>query len=82
MHEGFDCDEVHLELKNLVEDYGPIGLTLTPSGPFASKSIAMPSDLYEEAKIAWEVLKVQHILNKNAWSLIASCLFPNIHCSE
>jgi hypothetical protein len=35
----------------------------------ACKSIAMPSDLYEEAKIAWEVLKAQHILNKNAWVL-------------
>ncbi len=48
MHEGFDWDEVHLELKNLVEDYGPIGLTLTPSGPFASKSIVTPSKLDEE----------------------------------
>jgi hypothetical protein len=68
MHEGFDCDEIHSELRNLVEDLGPIvGLISTPSGPYASKSIAMPNDLYEEAKIAWEVLKAQHILNKNAW---------------
>jgi hypothetical protein len=45
MHEGFDCDETHLELRNLVEDFGPIvGLILMPSGPSASKSIAMPDD--------------------------------------
>jgi len=64
-------------LKNLVQDSRPIvGSILTPSGPSASKSIVMPSDLYEEAKIAWEVLKVQHILNKNAWVLHHMLFFP------
>jgi hypothetical protein len=58
MHEGFDCDDAHLESRNLVEDAWPlIGLILMPSGPFASKGIAMPSDLDEEVQIAWEVYK-------------------------
>jgi hypothetical protein len=35
MHEGFDYDDVHTELKNLVEDFGlVIGLISTPSGRF------------------------------------------------
>jgi hypothetical protein len=35
MHEGFDCDDVHLELGNLVEDFGlVVGSISTPSGPF------------------------------------------------
>jgi hypothetical protein len=67
VHEGFDCDDVHLESRNLVKDYGPlVGSTSMPNGPFASESIAMPSGLNEEAKIAWEVLKVQLILNQKA----------------
>jgi hypothetical protein len=50
MHEGFDYDDVHLESWNLVEDFGlVIGLISTPSGPFASKSIIMPSKLNKEA---------------------------------
>ncbi len=50
MHEGFDYDDVHLESWNLVEDFGlVVGLISTPSGPFASKSIVMPSKLDEEA---------------------------------
>jgi hypothetical protein len=33
MHEGFDCDENDLELRNLVEDFGQIvGLISMPSG--------------------------------------------------
>jgi hypothetical protein len=57
-----------LELKNLVNDFGPIvGSILMPSGPFAFESITTPNDLDEEAKIAWEVLKAQFILNKKAW---------------
>jgi hypothetical protein len=56
MHEGFDCDDVHLESRNLVEDAWPlIGLILTPSGPFAFEGITMPSNLDEEVEIAWEV---------------------------
>jgi hypothetical protein len=44
MHEGFDCDDVHLESRNLVEDAWPlIDLILTPSGPFASEGIAIPN---------------------------------------
>jgi hypothetical protein len=38
-----------------------------PSGPSACESIATPSDLDEEGKIAWEVLKVQLILNLRRW---------------
>jgi hypothetical protein len=67
MHEGFDCDDFHLESRNLVKNYGPIvGSISTPNGPFAFESIAMPSDLNEEAKIAWEVLKAQLILHQKA----------------
>jgi hypothetical protein len=48
MHEGFDCDDVHLELRNLVKDYGLIvGLISTPNGLFTFESIPMPSDLNE-----------------------------------
>ncbi len=64
MHEGFDCDDAHLELENLVEDFGPVvGSILTPNQPSASKNIATPSDLYGETKFAWDVLKLQLILN-------------------
>jgi hypothetical protein len=74
MHERFDCDDAHLRSKNLVEDSGlVVGSILTPNGPSTSKSIATPSDLYGEAKIAWEVLKVQLILRKHG-SFIACCL--------
>jgi hypothetical protein len=39
-HEGCDCDDAHLELENLVEDFGPIvGSILTPNGPSASKKL-------------------------------------------
>ncbi len=52
MHNSFDCDDVHLELGNLVEDFGPIvSSILMPSWPFAFKNIAMPNDLDEEIKI-------------------------------
>jgi hypothetical protein len=35
MHEGFDCDDAHLELGNLVEDFGlVVGSISTLSGPF------------------------------------------------
>jgi hypothetical protein len=41
MHEGFDCDGVHLESRNLVKDYGPIiGSISTPNGPFAYENNA------------------------------------------
>jgi hypothetical protein len=55
MHEGFNCDDAHLESRNLVQDTPLIGLILTPSGPFASEGIAMPSEMDEEVEIAWEV---------------------------
>jgi hypothetical protein len=33
-HEGFNCDDVHLESRNLVEDFGlVVGSILTPNGP-------------------------------------------------
>jgi hypothetical protein len=64
MHQGFDCDDVHLKLGNLIEDSGPIVHSiLTPNEPSSFESIIMPSDLDEEVEIAWEVLKVQFILN-------------------
>jgi hypothetical protein len=40
-----------------------------PSRPFAVKNIAMPNDLDEEIKFAWEVLKVQLMLKKKTWVL-------------
>jgi len=64
MHEDFDCNVAHSKSRNLVEDSGPlVGLILTLSGPSTSKSIVMSSDLDEETKITWEVLKVQLIFN-------------------
>jgi hypothetical protein len=36
---------------------------LTPNGLFAFKNITTPNDLDEKVEIAWEVLKVQFILN-------------------
>ncbi len=53
MHDDFNCDDVHVELGNLAEDFGPIvSSILTQSLPFASKIIAMPNDLDEEIEIA------------------------------
>jgi hypothetical protein len=53
-----------LDLENLVEDSRlVVGLILVPIEPSACEAIATPSDLDEEGKIAWEVLKVQLILN-------------------
>jgi hypothetical protein len=65
VHEGFDCDDVHLELENLIKDSKQpiVGSISTLNGPSAFESIATPNDLDEEAKIAWEVLKAQFILN-------------------
>jgi hypothetical protein len=52
MHDNFDCDDVHVELRNLVEDFGPIVISiLMPSWPSTSKNIAMPNDLDEEIEI-------------------------------
>jgi hypothetical protein len=49
---------------NLAKGFGPIvSLILTPNGPSTFESIATPNDLDEEKEIAWEVLKVQFILN-------------------
>jgi len=74
MHDNFDCDEIHVELGNLVEDFGPIvSSILMPSWPSASKNIAMPNDLDEEIEITWEVLKGQLIMNKKHWSLPIRC---------
>jgi hypothetical protein len=64
MHEGFDCDVAHLESRNLAKDLRPlVGLISTLSGPSTFKSIATSSNLDEETKIAWEVLKAQLIFN-------------------
>jgi hypothetical protein len=52
MHEGFDCDDVHLESMNLIKDFGPIvGLISMPSGPFTFKNIATFINLDEEVEI-------------------------------
>jgi hypothetical protein len=43
MNDGFDCDDVHVELGNLVEDFGlVVNSIFIPSQPFASKSVAIP----------------------------------------
>jgi hypothetical protein len=77
MHDGFDYDDAHLELRNLIKGFGPIvGLILMPNGPSTFESIAMPNDLVEEAKIAWEVLKAQFILNKKTWVRDCKLFFP------
>jgi hypothetical protein len=54
-----------LELKNITEDSRRpvVGSISRPSGPSAFEIITTPNDLDEEAKIAWEVLKAQFILN-------------------
>jgi hypothetical protein len=54
-----------LEFKNLIEVSRRlvVGSISTPSGPSMFESITTPNDLDEEAKIAWEVLKAQFILN-------------------
>jgi hypothetical protein len=65
MHEGSDFNDVHLESRNLGKYSRPIvGLILILNEPSTSKSITMPNDLDEEAEIAWEVLRVQCILNQ------------------
>ncbi len=52
MHKGFNYDDIHLELRNLVEDCGPIvGSILTPNGPSTFKNIATPNNLDEETKL-------------------------------
>ncbi len=77
MHDGFDCDDVHVKLGNLVRDSRQVvSSILMPSQPSASKSIAMPKDLDEEIKITWEVFKAQLILNKKTWVLHDRLFFP------
>jgi len=50
MHEDFDCDDVHLESRNLAKDFGPlVGSILTLTKPSTYESIATPSDLDKEA---------------------------------
>ncbi len=74
---GFDYDDAQLELGNLVDDFKPVyGLISTPSGPFVFQSIAMSNHLDEEAKIAWEVLKVQLILNFKTWGFHHMLFIP------
>jgi hypothetical protein len=44
MHEGFDCDDAHLESGNLAKDSKlVVGWILTPSGPSTFESIGMCS---------------------------------------
>ncbi len=80
MHDSFECDDVHVELGNLTKHSGLlISSILMPSQPFASKSIALPNDLDEKIKVAWEVLKAQLILNKKTWVLHYRLFFLQ-HC--
>lgn len=67
-HETFDYDDVHdLNGRILVKDSRPlIGSILMPNKPFSFKNIITPSDLDVEIKFAWEVLKIQFILNTKA----------------
>jgi len=52
MPNGFDCDDVHVELRNLVEDSeAVVNSILMPSRPSGSKSITMPNDLDEKIEI-------------------------------
>jgi hypothetical protein len=78
VHEGFNCDDVHLKIDNLTKDsrWPVVGSISTPNGPSAFESIAMPNDLDEESKIAWEVLKVQFILNLKARVLHCKLFIP------
>jgi hypothetical protein len=70
MHDSFDCDDVHVVLRNLTKDFGLVfNSILMPSWPSTFKSIALPNDLDEKIEIAWEVLKVQLILNKKNMGL-------------
>jgi hypothetical protein len=65
-HETFDYDDVHdLNGRILVKDSRPlIGSILMPNRPSSFESIVTPSDLDMETTLAWEVLKIQFILNK------------------
>ncbi len=66
-----------MDLENLVEDSRLlVGWISMLRGPSACENIATPSDLDEEAKIAWEVLKVQLILNLKTWVLHHMLFFP------
>jgi hypothetical protein len=47
---------------------------LMPNGPTTFESIIMPNDLDEEAKIAWEVWRLNSSWIKKHVSFIASCL--------
>ncbi len=68
MQDDLDCDDIHMELGNLVENSRQVvNSILLPSQPCASKSIAMPNDFNEKIEIAWQVLKVQLIFNKKTW---------------
>jgi len=84
MHDSFDSDDVHMELGNLVEDFGlVVNSILLPSQPFASKSIAMPNDFDEKIEITWQVLKAQLIFNKKTWVFHYRFFFPvTFFCGE
>jgi hypothetical protein len=52
MHDAFDCDDVHVEVRNLPENSKlVVNSILMPSQSCVSKSIAMPNDLDEKIKI-------------------------------
>jgi hypothetical protein len=63
----YDDNVVNLEMGNLVKvSRSTVGLISTPLGspiPNVSKCVEAPNNLDVEAKIAWEVLKVQLTLN-------------------
>jgi hypothetical protein len=53
MHDNFDCDDIYVELGDLIEYFELVICSiLMPSWPFASKSITLPNDLDEKIEIA------------------------------
>ncbi len=53
-----------------------VGSISMPNGPFAFESIVSLNNLDVETKIAWEVMKIQLILNKKAWISRCMLFFP------
>jgi hypothetical protein len=79
MHDVSDFGDAHLKFGNLPKDSRPqVGSISTPNGPSTSKSMVTPIDLDVKAKITWEVLKTQFILNLKSGSFITSYFSPGI----
>jgi len=75
MHDASDFGDAHIKFGNLLKDSRPqVGSISTPNGLSTSESIVTPIDLDVKAKITWEVLKTQFILNLKSGSFITSYL--------